>query len=265
VTTVWATATATTSTTTTQTGTSTQRVIVTVTNTVGANAKRQEAASDPTPAPLASYPADYITSGCFLAVTSPGTSTISSTLTQTTTSTIVEKTTLTVQATSTATVNVIKYPLTNGNFETGSIAPWNIWQAQAGQPNGVWSVQPGDGSAQHGAYVLQVNMLNTNTQYGPFGSWVWQTFNNLVTGQRYTVTFDYRCTQFGTANPNTWIQAQVPGIQSARLTCPTAGTWYSGALSWTTTSTSGFVYLVTQQGGYTEGIYQFDNVVVQLN
>lgn len=259
VTTVYQTATANAQTTVTTTSSRTNFVTVTVTTIPGAPAKRQ-AEADPTPAPLASYPADYVTSGCLLAVTSPGTSTISSTITTTTTATIVQPTTQTIQATSTATVTLVKYPVTNGNFETGSFAPWSIVQPINGA-GGAWTLQPGEDAAR-GAWVAQLLMLNPDrTKYGSFASWISETYSTYA-GHPYTLTFDYRCTQISSTS---YINPQVPGATSTQLTCASANTWYQASVSFTASSTSSWVYLVGIQNGYTQAVYQFDNVVVTLN
>lgn len=218
----------------------------------------QPVESQPEPSQLTTYPADYVTSACVLAVTTPSTSTVSGTVTITTTNTLTQTATQTVQSTSTATVAAVQYPVTNGNFETGTFDSWNILPSVSGDGGTTWTIQP-IGDSTHGPYVAQLSMPNP----GSYGSWIWQTFPTYQ-GRKYTVTVDYRCTQI---SPTAWIQVQAPGSFSPQLNCPSIDTWYQITLTWTASSTSAWVYLVGEQATRVSSpaVYQFDNVVVALS
>jgi hypothetical protein len=287
VTTVYQTRTTGAAVTATATSTSTNFVTFTVTSFPSAPAKRQ-AEEDPEPEPLPEptpeepepepvpeedptpvepepiptlltpYPADYVTSACVLAISSPSTSTVSLTETITTTNTLTQTATRTVQATATATVAAVQYPVTNGNFETGSFDSWSVLPSVDGDGGSTWTIQP-NGDSTHGAYVVQLSMPNP----GSFGSWIWQTFPTYQ-GRKYTVTVDYRCTQI---SPTAFIQVQVPGLNSPSLPCATIGTWYQTSLTFTASSTSSRITLLGSQTTrvISPAVYQFDNVVVALS
>jgi hypothetical protein len=238
---------------------------VTVTTVQAPAAKRQETTADATPTPLTSYPDDYITSACRLAVTSPSTSTISSTVTVTGTQTNVQVATQTVQATATATKVCAKYPITNSGFETGSFNPWQVYNPINGA-GGSWSLQAGQDSAR-GAYVAQVTLLNPDTtKYGGFLGEVYQTINTCV-GFSYTVTFDWRCTVVdnGLAMYG-WVYQSSNNVgNSGQINCGSANTWNSASMTFTSTSTTAQVYIEGVQNGVTQGVMQFDNIVATLN
>lgn len=261
LTTVYQTTTATASTTASITATVTNFATVTVTTLLGGLLKRQETAGS-TPTPLATFPADYVTSACSLAVPSPSTSTISSAVTVTATQTIVQLATQTVQATATATVTCLLYPLTNSRFETGSLSPWTYYNPINGA-GGSWSVAAGLDAAR-GAYVAQVSLLNPDTsKYGGFLGYIQQSFTTCV-GKTYTLSFDYQCTVL---SPGSYVYASVAGQKTTSLTCASANTWYTGSVSWTATdataTTTATVYAV--QNGATQAIIQIDNIIARLN
>lgn len=256
---VYQTATAAASTTVSETTTLTSFATVTVTSVQAPAAKRQ-VTSNSTPAPLATYPADYVTSGCSLAVTSPSTSTVSNTVTTTTTQTIVQLATQTAQATSTVTVSCAEYPITNSGFETGSFNPWTYYNPIGGA-GGSWSLAAGQDSTR-GAYVAQVSLLNPNTsKYGGFLGFLQQVINTCV-GETYTLTFQYQCTEISSGAS---VQAAAAGHYSSSLTCSTTNTWYTGSLTWTATTSTTTVQIDAIQNGATQAIIQFDNIIATLN
>lgn len=253
----------------TTTSTRTNSVTLTVTSFPSAAAKRQaddpEPQPDPTPvepeplpSSLTAYPADYVTSACVLAITTPTTSTVSGTVTITTTDTVTQTATQTVQATSTATVAAVQHPVTNGNFETGTFDSWSILPSSDGDGGTTWTIQP-SGDSAHGAYVAQISMPNP----GSYGSWIWQNYPTYQ-GRMYTMTLDYRCTQISST---AYAQVQVPGSVTPQLHCAEIGTWYQTSLTFTASSSSAWVYLVGEQTTrvVSPAVYQFDNVVVTLS
>lgn len=205
------------------TTTSTRTVSFTTTVvSVQDNVAKRQAGTDPTPAPLAGYPADYVTSGCSLAITSPDalTTTTTATLTQVRTDRRVIATA--VGVTSTAVATVLKHPLVNGGFETGSFTPW-VPRAQVDENPGTvvsWTLEPGEDAAR-GAYVAQVSVLNLNPNIGTFATWMLQNFI-AYPGQSYTLTYDYRCTVVNAAYT---INSDFSGVFS-QFTCDSADTWY---------------------------------------
>jgi hypothetical protein len=213
---------------------------------------------EPLPSSLTTYPADYVTSACVLAITTPTTSTVSDTITITTTNTLTQTATQTVQATATATVAAVQHPVTNGNFETGTFDSWSILPGYDGDGGSTWTIQP-SGDSAHGAYVAQLSMPNT----GSYGSWIWQNFPTYQ-GRGYTMTLDYRCTQISST---AYAQVQVPGSVTPELHCADIGTWYQTSLTFTASSPSAWVYLVGEQATrvVSPAVYQFDNVVVTLS
>ncbi|KAH6648133.1 hypothetical protein BKA67DRAFT_579618 [Truncatella angustata] len=266
VTTAYETTTATTAVTASKTTTVTSYATITTTVVQGA-AKRQEsgatdttsaATTNATPVELATYPADYVTSACSMAVTSPATSTISSTITVTTTQTSVQLATVTAQATSVITKTCAKYPVSNSGFETGTFSGWTYYNPIGGA-GGSWSIVSGGYSS---SYAAQLTMLNPDTsKYGGFAGYITQNVATCV-GLSYTVSFNYDCT---TVNNGLAIYAWGGGGNSGQFSCPSAGNWYSTSWTFTATSTSTAIYVEGVQNGVARGTILFDNIVVTLN
>ncbi|KAF7528064.1 hypothetical protein G7054_g10270 [Neopestalotiopsis clavispora] len=211
-----------------------------------------------TPAALASYPADFVTSACSMAVTSPATSTVSSTVTVTTTLTSVALATETAQATSVVTKSCLMYPLANGGFEAGSFSNWSPYNPISGA-GGSWSIVSG-GDA--GNYAAQVTMLNPDTsRYGGFAGYISQTFSTCP-GFTYTVQYRYDCT---TVNNGLAIYSWVDKYNSGQFSCPSQGAWYSASFTFVAKDTTSTLFIEGVQNGVSQGVIRFDSVAVTLN
>ncbi|ETS77421.1 hypothetical protein PFICI_11295 [Pestalotiopsis fici W106-1] len=268
VTTAYETATATTVLTESSTVTITNYATITTTAVIINNKKRAPtpittvdsgaAASIETPTALASYPAEFVTSACSMAVTSPAASTVSSTVTVTETQTSVTVATETAQATTVVTKACAKYPLANGGFEQGSFSSWSPYNPIGGA-GGAWSIVSG-GDA--GNYAAQVTMKNPDTsKYGGFAGFISQTFDTCV-GFSYTVQYRYDCT---TVNNGLAIYSWAGNGNSGQFVCPSQGAWYSASFTFTATSASTTLYIEGVQNGVTQGVIKFDSVAVTLN
>ncbi|KAI4593287.1 hypothetical protein KJ359_009818 [Pestalotiopsis sp. 9143b] len=260
LTTAYETVTATTVLTASSTVTVTNFATITTTafNKRATSADTAATASIETPSALASYPAELVTSACSMAVTSPATSTVSSTVTETETITSVVVATETAQATNVVTNVCSRSPLANGGFETGSFSSWYVYNPIGGA-GGAWSiVSPGDS----GSYAAQVTMKNPDTsRYGGFAGYIQQSFSTCV-GLSYTVQYRYDCT---TVNNGLAIFSQAGNGNSGQFSCPSQGTWYSVAFTFTATATSTDLLIEGVQNGVAQGVIRFDGISVTLN
>lgn len=245
---------------TTESTTTTQTTFVATATVTDVVAKRQDA-SDPTPTALAGYPADYVTSACSVAVTSPATSTISSTIIDTATQTTVEVSTQIVQATATATATAppssdgcspsSSAVILNGGFECGTLAPWVIGTNQGGI---IQIVAGGDNSA---------NALNVFSNYyannQPTSIDIYQVLNT-VPGQTYQISFDK---SGGGGGGNDWSVSV--GSNAAFASGTTGGSGQTDWTSYTTTFVavgSDKVNLAFASTTWSYANFYFDNFVV---
>jgi hypothetical protein len=257
------TATATVLTTASVTRTVTNFVTTVTVTSVGATAgvAKRQATLGSTPAPLVTYPADYITSGCSLAVPAPTIpSTVSKAVTVTATQTVVQTATQTIQAASTVVVTCARNPITNGGFESGAFTPWTTYNPIGGA-GGSWTLASGR-DATRGAYVAQVSLLNPDTsKYGGFSGYIQQVFSTCI-GASYSLTFSYQCTLL---NNGLAVYATVASTNINQIACAAANTWYTASMTWTATTNTATIFISGVQNGVTQGIIQFDNVVATLN
>ncbi|THX97872.1 hypothetical protein D6D02_09526 [Aureobasidium pullulans] len=200
--------------------------------------------------PLASFAPQDVSDACSIEA-----SAVSTTVTVSTsvTSTIVATSTKTKVAACSST------PVYNGDFESGSLNPWNVYDPVGGR-GGAWTVEPVSGPSG-GNYVAQVTMKNPG-DVGGFAAFISQTVQTC-TGITYTMSYDYQCLTKSYAAPYILIQAPGGNAYGGQGDCSAGPNgWKTQTLTYVSKgdSVQPGIWAVQNGGPSDQGIIQIDNV-----